>query len=62
MYIGKCPDLIADIHGDERVKLYGELCEVIDDVVSHFKEQDRQLPIPCFNDNTGSDRTIKNTY
>ena len=24
-YIGKCPDLITGIHGDDPVKLYGEL-------------------------------------
>ena len=46
VYIGKCPDLITGIHGDDPVKLYGELCEVIEDVVSHFKEQDRMLPSP----------------
>ena len=28
VYIGKCPDLITGIHGDDPVKLYGELCEV----------------------------------
>ena len=46
VYIGKCPDLIDDIHGDDSVKLYGDLCEVIEGVVSHYKEQGRQLPIP----------------
>jgi len=46
VYIGKCPDLITGIHGDDPVKLYGELCEVIEDVVGHFNEQGRQLPSP----------------
>ena len=46
VYIGKCPDLITGIHGDDPVKLYGELCEVIEDVVNHFTEQGRQLPSP----------------
>ena len=46
VYIGKCPDLITGIHGDDPVKLYGELCELIEEVVSHFKEQGRQLPSP----------------
>ena len=32
-YIGKCPDLITGIHGDDPVRLYSELCEVIDDVI-----------------------------
>ena len=43
-YIGKCPDLITGIHGDDPVKLYGELCEVIEDVIRHFKTEGRQLP------------------
>ena len=46
VYIGKCPDLITGLHGDDPVKLYGELCEVIEDVVSHFNGQGRQLPSP----------------
>ena len=46
VYIGKCPDLITGIHGDDPIKLYAELCEVIEDVVSHFTEQGRKLPTP----------------
>ncbi len=46
VYIGKCPDLITGIHGDDPVKLYSELCEVIDDVLNHFMEQGRKLPNP----------------
>jgi hypothetical protein len=45
-YIGKCPDLITGIHGDNPVKLYRELCEVVEDVVRHFIQQGRQLPAP----------------
>ncbi|MDE0283274.1 MAG: hypothetical protein OXN26_01810 [Gammaproteobacteria bacterium] len=26
VYIGKCPDLITGIHGDNPMSLYGELC------------------------------------
>jgi len=33
VYIGKGPDLIADIHGAPPVAIYGELCEVVSDVV-----------------------------
>lgn len=46
VYIGKCPDLITGIHGDDPVALYGELCEVVQDVVSHFKTEGRSLPRP----------------
>ncbi|MDE0145696.1 MAG: hypothetical protein OXL95_07485 [Nitrospira sp.] len=45
-YIGKCPDLITGIHGDNPVRLYSELCEVIEDVIRHFAADGRPLPIP----------------
>jgi len=45
-YIGKCPDLITGIHGDDPIKLYRELCEVIEDVIRHFESEGRTLPEP----------------
>ncbi|EDZ65473.1 hypothetical protein NOC27_2153 [Nitrosococcus oceani AFC27] len=45
-YIGKCPDLITGIHGDDPVRLYGELCEVVEDVIRHFEEEGYALPSP----------------
>ncbi len=45
-YIGKCPDLITGIHGDDPVQLYSELCEVIDDVMRHCTAEGRSLPRP----------------
>ena len=45
-YLGKCPDLITGIHGDDPVKLYGELYEVVEDVIRHFKSEGRALPNP----------------
>ncbi len=44
VYIGKCPDLITGIHGDNPIALYGELCTVVEDVVSYFKAEGRSLP------------------
>jgi len=46
IYIGKCPDLITGIHGNDPVQLYGELCEVIEDVIQHFEIEGRLLPSP----------------
>jgi len=46
VYIGKCPDLITGIHGDDPVALYAELCEVVQDVVKHFNAENRALPTP----------------
>ena len=45
-YIGRCPDLITGIHGDDPVQLYGELCEIIEDVIRHFEAEGRPLPQP----------------
>lgn len=46
VYIGKCPDLITGIHGDDPLQVYGELCEVIEDVIAHFDSEGRPLPAP----------------
>jgi len=47
VYIGKCPDLMTGIHGDDPIQLYSELCEVIDDVIHHFEAEGRSFPKPC---------------
>lgn len=44
IYIGKCPDLITGIHGDDPVRLYAEMCETIRDVIEHFEKEGRPLP------------------
>jgi hypothetical protein len=46
VYIGRCPDVITGIHGDNPVRLYEELCEVVDDVLTHFEQTGRDLPPP----------------
>lgn len=46
VYIGKCPDLITGIHGDDPIQLYGELCEVVEEVIRHFEAESRALPDP----------------
>ena len=46
VYIGKCPDLITGIHGEDPIILYGELCLVIQDVINHFNAEGRSLPEP----------------
>ncbi len=46
VYLGKCPDLITGIHGDDPVGLYAELCETVDEVIAHFEQTGRPLPPP----------------
>ncbi len=47
VYIGKCPDLITGIHGDDPQQVYRELREVIEDVIDHFESESRSLPPPA---------------
>jgi hypothetical protein len=44
IYIGKCPDVITGIHGEDSVQLYLELCEVVEDVIYHLEYEGRMLP------------------
>ncbi|MFZ1675827.1 MAG: hypothetical protein WAT91_01060 [Saprospiraceae bacterium] len=46
IYIGKCPDLITGIHGNDPIKLYEELNLVLENVIHHFQTEKRKLPIP----------------
>jgi len=46
VYIGLCPDLITGIHGDDPLRVYDELREVVEDVVSRFESEGRSLPTP----------------
>ena len=45
-YIGKCPDLITGIHGDDPVQVFKELGEVLQEVIDHFESIGRDLPEP----------------
>jgi predicted RNase H-like HicB family nuclease len=46
VYIGKCPDLMTGIHGDDPIALYSELCETLDEIINHFHKEGRHLPQP----------------
>ena len=45
-YIGRCPDLISGIHGDDPVTVYQQLGEVVQEVIDHFAQSGRALPAP----------------
>ena len=45
-YIGKCPDLISGIHGDDPVQVYRDLANVVQEVIDHFEAAGRPLPPP----------------
>lgn len=46
VYIGKCPDLITGIHGNDPLQVYRDLCEVVDEVIGYFETENRPLPPP----------------
>lgn len=46
VYIGRCPDLITGIHGDDPIQVYRELGEVVQDVIDHFQAEGKPLPLP----------------
>lgn len=46
VYIGRCPDLITGIHGDDPVQVYKALVDVVQEVIDHFEESGRPLPPP----------------
>lgn len=43
-YLGKCPDLMTGIHGDEPHAVYADLCAVVDEIIAHFEAEGRPLP------------------
>lgn len=43
-YLGRCPDVITGIHGDDPVALYQELQEVVETALEHLQQQGRSLP------------------
>ncbi len=43
-YIGKCPDLITGIHGDDPITVYQELNQVVEDVIGHLESVGKTLP------------------
>jgi len=47
VYIGRCPDLITGIHGDDPRQVFADLCETVDEVIGHFTTEGREMPRPA---------------
>lgn len=43
-YLGRCPDVITGIRGSDPIRLYDELCTVVDEVLRELEESERTLP------------------
>lgn len=44
VYVGKCPDPITGIHGNDPVQVYKDLGQVVQEVIDHIQESGRPLP------------------
>lgn len=45
-YLGKCPDLITGIHGNDPVRVFEELNELLAEVIEDLEASGRELPTP----------------
>ncbi len=46
-YVGTCPGLmLGGIHGDDELKVYRELCQVIEEWIEIFEQDGQPLPAP----------------
>lgn len=46
-YIGRCPELFhGGVHGEDRNKVYAELCQTVDEWISILKGDKKELPPP----------------
>lgn len=45
-YLGRCPDVITGIHGDDPIVLYQELCEVVEEILVELQASKQDLPKP----------------
>jgi hypothetical protein len=43
-YLGKCPDVITGIHGDNPLQLYIDLCNLVEEVLDIMQSQGRMMP------------------
>lgn len=49
-FIGSCPALCGECcHGDDEVKVYAELCSIVENWISIYKTEGKPLPKPDAN-------------
>ena len=55
-FVGSCPELFyGGCHGNDEIKVFKELCEIIDETVKLYKEDKKNLPLPI----SGKELVIK---
>jgi predicted RNase H-like HicB family nuclease len=46
-YVGSCPGLMfGGCHGDDEVLVFQELCQVVEEVIELYKQDNKPLPKP----------------
>lgn len=45
VYIGRCPDVITGIHGDDPAEVYHDLVEIVEECLVALKAEGRHLPL-----------------
>ena len=46
-YVGTCPDLFyGGCHGDDKQKVYEELCQIVDEDIELYHQDGKPLPPP----------------
>ena len=46
-FIGYCPGIIGPCcHGDDEVEVYRQLCEIVDELLTHAQKKNKPLPHP----------------
>lgn len=46
-FIGSCPELFyGGCHGDDELKVFGELCNIIEETINIYKQDGKPLPRP----------------
>ena len=44
-YVGTCPELFSGgCHGDNEAEVYKELCEIVEENIALYKEDDKPFP------------------
>lgn len=55
-YIGSCPGLMfGGCHGDDEIAVFIELCQIVEEVIELYKQDNKPLPKPA----TGHDLANK---
>ncbi len=44
-FVGQCPGIVGPCcHGNDEAKVYAELCDIVDEWITIFKEEGQSLP------------------